>query len=62
MIILFTYRASGGRRSGSANDSPSKPTPRSRFGGNSRGKNVQEEVQETRQDEVQVKPKPYRRG
>nr|KAF7407001.1 hypothetical protein H0235_014657 [Vespula pensylvanica] len=34
---------------------------RGRFG-SSRGKPVQEEVEETQQEEIQVKPKPYRRG
>ncbi|XP_076652275.1 uncharacterized protein LOC143358752 isoform X2 [Halictus rubicundus] len=39
----------------------SKSSGRGRFGG-TRGKPVQEEVEETQREEVQVKPKPYRRG
>lgn len=41
---------------------PSKPTSRGRFGASRGSKPVQEEVEETQQDEVQVKPKSYRRG
>ncbi|XP_017761229.1 PREDICTED: uncharacterized protein LOC108551535 [Eufriesea mexicana] len=42
--------------------SESKSSGRGRFGGSRGGKPVQEEVEETQQEEVQVKPKPYRRG
>ncbi|KAF7987381.1 hypothetical protein HCN44_003143 [Aphidius gifuensis] len=48
----------GGRNK---NESVTKPT-RNRFGTPGRGKIAQEEVQETQQDEVQLKNKPYRRG
>lgn len=41
--------------------SESKTSTRGRFGG-TRGKPLQEEVEETQREEVQVKPKPYRRG
>ncbi|XP_043499625.1 uncharacterized protein LOC122522502 [Polistes fuscatus] len=45
----------------SGGESRTTATSRGRFG-SSRGKPVQEEVEETQQEEVQVKPKPYRRG
>ncbi|XP_034935629.1 uncharacterized protein [Chelonus insularis] len=52
----------GGRsKSTTTNDSSVKSATRGRFGGNSRGK-VQEEVEESQQDEIQVKAKPFRRG
>ena len=40
----------------------SKTSNRGRFGGSRGGKPLQEEVEETQREEVQVKPKPYRRG
>ncbi|XP_076756731.1 uncharacterized protein LOC143426895 [Xylocopa sonorina] len=39
-----------------------KSSGRGRFGGSRGGKPLQEEVEETQREEVQVKPKPYRRG
>ncbi|KAI4491123.1 hypothetical protein M0802_010433, partial [Mischocyttarus mexicanus] len=45
----------------SGGESRTTATSRGRFG-SSRGKPVQEEVEETQQEEIQVKPKPYRRG
>ncbi|KAG6802781.1 hypothetical protein HZU73_01616 [Apis mellifera caucasica] len=42
--------------------SETKSTGRGRFGGARGGKPLQEEVEETQREEVQVKPKPYRRG
>ncbi|XP_015116895.1 uncharacterized protein LOC107041050 [Diachasma alloeum] len=43
------------------NESTTRAPARGRFGGSTRGKNT-EEVQETQHEEIQVKPKPYRRG
>ncbi|KAK2581379.1 hypothetical protein KPH14_005066 [Odynerus spinipes] len=50
-------------KSGSSSGGETKTTTssRGRFG-SSRGKPVQEEVEESQRDEIQVKPKPYRRG
>ncbi|XP_016910081.1 serine/threonine-protein kinase TAO2 isoform X1 [Apis cerana] len=42
--------------------SETKSTGRGRFGGTRGSKPLQEEVEETQREEVQVKPKPYRRG
>ncbi|XP_034184885.1 uncharacterized protein LOC117606494 [Osmia lignaria lignaria] len=42
--------------------SESKSSGRGRFGATRGSKPVQEEVEETQREEVQVKPKPYRRG
>ncbi|CAL7942729.1 unnamed protein product [Xylocopa violacea] len=42
--------------------SETKSSGRGRFGGTRGGKPLQEEVEETQREEVQVKPKPYRRG
>ncbi|XP_043602159.1 uncharacterized protein LOC122576235 [Bombus pyrosoma] len=39
-----------------------KSSGRGRFGGSRGSKPLQEEVEETQREEVQVKPKPYRRG
>ncbi|XP_053982283.1 uncharacterized protein LOC128894289 [Hylaeus anthracinus] len=50
----------GRSKSNSATDS--KSSGRGRFGGSRGSKPVQEEVEETQREEVQVKPKPYRRG
>ncbi|XP_043266518.1 uncharacterized protein [Venturia canescens] len=56
--------SSGGRsRNGSVAEASSRTSTRGKFGGNTRGnKPLQEEVEETQHEEVQVKPKPYRRG
>ncbi|KAK1123866.1 hypothetical protein K0M31_008551 [Melipona bicolor] len=42
--------------------SEAKSSGRGRFGGSKGSKPLQEEVEETQREEVQVKPKPYRRG
>ncbi|KAK0176657.1 hypothetical protein PV328_000772 [Microctonus aethiopoides] len=55
-------KSSGSRSRIGANESSSKSSNRGRFGGNNKSKVGQEEVEETQQDEVQLKPKPYRRG
>ncbi|KAH0549304.1 hypothetical protein KQX54_007924 [Cotesia glomerata] len=52
---------SGRNKSNSNSESSTRPGTRGRFGSNSRGK-VQEQTEETQQDEVQVKSKPYHRG
>ncbi|XP_076683801.1 uncharacterized protein LOC143376907 isoform X2 [Andrena cerasifolii] len=49
-------------RSKSNGAAESKTSNRGRFGGSRGGKPLQEEVEETQREEVQVKPKPYRRG
>ncbi|XP_076633057.1 uncharacterized protein LOC143347610 [Colletes latitarsis] len=49
-------------RSKSSTATESKSSGRGRFGGTRGSKPVQEEVEETQREEVQVKPKPYRRG
>ncbi|XP_015430542.1 PREDICTED: uncharacterized protein LOC107187061 [Dufourea novaeangliae] len=54
-------KASTSNRAKSSTPTDAKSAGRSRFGG-SRGKQVQEEVEETQREEVQVKAKPYRRG
>ncbi|XP_076300243.1 uncharacterized protein LOC143218728 isoform X1 [Lasioglossum baleicum] len=54
-------KASTSNRAKSTAAVDSKSSGRGRFGG-TRGKPVQEEVEETQREEVQVKPKPYRRG
>lgn len=56
--IYFVYIRSLGRNK---NESVTKPA-RNRFGTPGRGKIAQEEVQETQQDEIQLKNKPYRKG
>ncbi|CAK9803365.1 hypothetical protein ANTQUA_LOCUS3687 [Anthophora quadrimaculata] len=47
-------------KSNTANEA--KSSGRGRFGGSRGSKPLQEEVEETQREEVQVKPKPYRRG
>ncbi|XP_078043159.1 uncharacterized protein LOC144473283 isoform X1 [Augochlora pura] len=54
-------KASTSSRAKSTATTDSKSSSRGRFGG-TRGKPVQEEVEETQREEVQVKAKPYRRG
>ncbi|XP_033327340.1 uncharacterized protein LOC117220954 isoform X2 [Megalopta genalis] len=54
-------KASTSSRAKSTGTTESKSSVRGRFGG-TRGKPVQEEVEETQREEVQVKAKPYRRG
>ncbi|XP_015586946.1 uncharacterized protein LOC107263828 isoform X2 [Cephus cinctus] len=49
-------------RNGSSGEAPARTTTRGRFGSTRGSKPIQEEVEETQQEEVQVKPKPYRRG
>lgn len=51
---------SRGKSSNAASET--KSSGRGRFGGSRGGKPLQEEVEETQREEVQVKPKPYRRG
>ncbi|XP_076237132.1 uncharacterized protein LOC143180952 [Calliopsis andreniformis] len=54
-------KTTASNRAKSSGPSEAKTSGRSRFGG-TRGKPLQEEVEETQREEVQVKPKPYRRG
>ncbi|XP_031830186.1 uncharacterized protein LOC116425956 [Nomia melanderi] len=54
-------KASTSSRAKSTATTETKSSGRGRFGG-TRGKPIQEEVEETQREEVQVKPKPYRRG
>ncbi|XP_076683803.1 uncharacterized protein LOC143376907 isoform X3 [Andrena cerasifolii] len=56
------FRATTSGRSKSNGAAESKTSNRGRFGGSRGGKPLQEEVEETQREEVQVKPKPYRRG
>lgn len=54
------FRASTNNRSKTNAGGETRTTGRGRFGG--RGSKVVEEVEETQQEEIQVKPKAYRRG
>ncbi|XP_050454780.1 uncharacterized protein LOC126853229 [Cataglyphis hispanica] len=54
-------KASTNNRSKASAGGETRTSGRGRFGGRG-GKTVQEEVEETQQEEVQVKPKAYRRG
>ncbi|XP_076168779.1 uncharacterized protein LOC143147418 [Ptiloglossa arizonensis] len=49
-------------RAKSSTPTETKSSGRGRFGGSRGSKPIQEEVEETQREEVQVKPKPYRRG
>lgn len=61
--ITFRFRATThSRNKSNGATSETKSTGRGRFGGARGGKPLQEEVEETQREEVQVKPKPYRRG
>ncbi|XP_033223945.1 uncharacterized protein LOC117177400 [Belonocnema kinseyi] len=61
-VSKFKSASNGRSRTSGNGEVPSKPTNRGRFGASRGSKPVQEEVEETQQDEVQVKAKPYRRG
>ncbi|XP_051163505.1 uncharacterized protein LOC127282940 [Leptopilina boulardi] len=58
----FKSASSGSRRNSGNAEATSKPTSRGRFGSTRGSKPVQEDVEETQHDEVQVKPKSFRRG
>jgi len=60
-IETMCFRASTNNRSKTNAGGETRTTGRGRFGGRG-SKVVQEEVEETQQEEVQVKPKAYRRG
>ncbi|KOC67750.1 hypothetical protein WH47_11151, partial [Habropoda laboriosa] len=55
-------KATTNSRSKSNTANEAKSSGRGRFGGSRGSKPLQEEVEETQREEVQVKPKPYRRG
>lgn len=58
----FKSASSGSRRTSGNAEATSKPTSRGRFGSSRGTKPVQEDVEETQHDEVQLKPKSFRRG
>lgn len=55
------FRTSTNNRNKANAGGETRTSGRGRFGGRG-SKTVQEEVEETQQEEVQVKPKAYRRG